>query len=38
MMKYIHITTGDSDGIGLEVALKALKEIGYDEIHSHYYW
>ena len=28
MMKYIHITTGDSDGIGLEVALKALKEIG----------
>ena len=27
-MKTIHITTGDSDGIGLEVSLKALKELG----------
>jgi len=26
-MKRIHITTGDVDGIGLEVALKALHEI-----------
>lgn len=27
-MKYIHITTGDIDGIGLEITLKALKKIG----------
>ena len=27
MIKYIHITTGDLDGIGLEVTLKALKKI-----------
>ena len=27
-MKIIHITTGDPDGIGLEVSLKALKELG----------
>ena len=28
MMKQIHITTGDPDGIGLEITLKALKHIG----------
>ena len=28
MIKYIHITTGDTDGIGLEVTLKALQNIG----------
>ena len=28
MIKQIHITTGDTDGIGLEVALKALKKTG----------
>ncbi|MDE0119453.1 MAG: 4-hydroxythreonine-4-phosphate dehydrogenase PdxA [Bdellovibrionales bacterium] len=27
-MKTIHITTGDPDGVGLEVSLKALKKIG----------
>ncbi len=28
MIKQVHITTGDRDGIGLEIALKALKNIG----------
>ena len=27
-MKIIHITTGDPDGVGLEVSLKALRELG----------
>lgn len=37
-MKQIHIVTGDVDGIGLEVSLKALKSIGVVKNIQFYLW
>ena len=37
-MKQIHITTGDADGIGLEVSLKALISIGKVKNIQFYLW
>ena len=37
-MKQIHITTGDVDGIGLEISLKALKSIGAVKNTQFYLW